>query len=168
MSSYYAERMKELTGKSPEEAREERKKAAETKKAKPPEKRVLTPPSSPPPKPVSVKAKTQEVSHAPPDIPRHVWKMLQEGGELAAERLLEMLNLANFHELKATEKARLIDMALTRAYGLPVRRSVNVELQSENADAVAAALADLHAALPESEKRPIDITPTHYRTGEYN
>lgn len=101
---------------------------------------------------------------APPtDIPPEVWAVLQEAGERAAQRLLELLDAATFPALPAATRARLIELALTRAYGLPVRRSISVDLSATDADAVAAALLDLHAALPEraqdGPRAPRDVSP---------
>ena len=85
-------------------------------------------------------------------IPDHVWQVLQQAGDKAAQRLLELLEAASFSKLAPTAQARVIELALTRAYGLPVRRSVNVDLSSSDADAVAASLAALTDALPERQR----------------
>lgn len=92
------------------------------------------------------------------DIPDHVWNMLQEAGEEAARRLRDMLQGPAFASFKPTERTRLIELALTRAYGLPVRRSVEVKLSSDDADAVAASLLSLGESLPE-RRTMRDITP---------
>ena len=89
----------------------------------------------------------------PPDqgsaIPEHVWALLQEAGELAATRLRDMLASPTFKSYAPAAQRALLDLALTRAYGLPVRRSLSVNLSTSDADAVAASLADLAASLPE-------------------
>ena len=82
------------------------------------------------------------------DIPPHVRDILADAGERAADRLRDILASPSFPSLPATAQRALIDLALTRAYGLPVRRSVNVEV---GADAVAASLASLSAHLPERD-----------------
>lgn len=117
--------------------------------------------AAPAPKPDSVD--TQPDDALPPDagIPAHVWATLQEAGEEAAQRLLELLDPVRFNKLAGSVQRALLDLALTRAYGLPVRRSVNVSLTSDDADAVAASLQDLRDSLPERRPEPRDITPTH-------
>lgn len=82
-------------------------------------------------------------------IPPHVWAMLQRGGELAAQRLVELLASPAFRRYSPAAQRSLIDLALTRAYGLPIKRALTVSLSSGDADAVAASLLDLSAALPE-------------------
>ena len=83
------------------------------------------------------------------DIPPHVWAMLQEAGEVAAHRLVQLLRSKAFLSYAPTAQKALIELALTRAYGLPVRKALNVNLSTSDADAVAASLADLAQALPE-------------------
>lgn len=83
------------------------------------------------------------------DIPPHVWAMLQEAGEVAASRLVAILKSQAFMTYAPTAQKALIELALTRAYGLPVRKALNVNLSTSDADAVAASLADLAQALPE-------------------
>jgi len=82
-------------------------------------------------------------------IPAHVWQLLQEAGEQAASKLLDMLKSKAFDSYAPTAKARLIELAFTRAYGLPIRRSVDVSLSSSDADAVAQSLLALRDSLPE-------------------
>lgn len=93
------------------------------------------------------------------DIPDHVWVMLQEAGEAAAERLLELLQPAAFAKLKDGTQKALIDLAMTRAYGLPVKTQVKVV--TGEADAVAASLAQLAGQLPERHGAgdTIDVSP---------
>lgn len=93
------------------------------------------------------------------DIPPHVWSLLQGAGEEAAHRLLELLQPVQFSALAGSVQRALIDLALTRAYGLPVRRSVTVALSSSDTDAVAASLAALADSLPERRAAPRDVTP---------
>lgn len=87
-----------------------------------------------------------------PDIPPHVWDLLQEAGEEAARALLDILRSPKFRAAKVSEQRALIDLALTRAYGLPVRRSLSVNLESSDADAIAASIIGLHDALPERQQ----------------
>ena len=79
---------------------------------------------------------------------------MQSAGEAAAQRLLDLLNSPSFTSYAPSAKARLIELALTRAYGLPVRRSIDVQLSSSDADAVAASLDALRDALPERQSSP--------------
>ena len=87
------------------------------------------------------------------DVPPHVWTLLQEAGELAAERLVSILRGNAFMSYAPTAQKALIELALTRAYGLPVRKALNVNLSTSDADAVAASLADLGQNLPEHAAR---------------
>jgi hypothetical protein len=99
-------------------------------------------------------------------IPAHVWELLSEAGELAAERLRDILRSPRFKSFRPSEQRALIDLALTRAYGLPVRRSLSVSLSSSDTDAIAASLMGLQDALPERGNEPLqggqdarDVTP---------
>lgn len=91
-------------------------------------------------------------------IPPHVWEILQNAGEEAARRLYDLLRSPQFARYAPSAQARLIELGLTRAYGLPVRRSIDLSLTSDDADAVAQSLLDLGASLPE-RKSIIDISP---------
>ena len=77
------------------------------------------------------------------DIPDDVWALLQDSGKRAAERLYQMLDGAAFTSYSPTARARLIELALVRAYGLPVKRSIDVSISTDDADAVAASLQAL-------------------------
>jgi hypothetical protein len=79
----------------------------------------------------------------PPGLPAHVAATLAKAGEKAAQRLLELLAGPRFERFRPSEQRALIELALTRAYGLPVRREVSVNLSSSDSDAVAASLASL-------------------------
>lgn len=104
---------------------------------------------------------------APHDgIPPHVWETLQQAGEEAAQRLLSLLQSPRFNTFAPTAQKALIELAMTRAYGLPVRRSVEVKLSSDDADAVAASLSALRDSLPERGPVPRDITPDDSSGGE--
>ncbi|MDJ0828135.1 MAG: hypothetical protein QNJ16_21885 [Rhodobacter sp.] len=116
--------------------------------------------SAPPPPAVANEPDAPVTTSPGGDIPPHVWSLLQEAGEAAAEKLLAILTSPTFSTYAPTAQARLIELAMTRAYGLPVRRSVNVELSSDDADAVAASIAALRGSLPEVAPRVVDVTPT--------
>lgn len=90
-------------------------------------------------------------------VPKHVWDLLQKAGEAAAFRLNEILQSPKFAKYPPTAQKALIELALTRAYGLPVRKAVTVMLSSSDSDAVAKSLSELTSALPEMRAR--DITP---------
>lgn len=104
-----------------------------------------------------------EVAGAPQEgIPAHVWMLLQQAGEEAAARLLELLRSPRFKSYAPSAQKALIELALTRAYGLPVRRSLSVSLQSDDADAIAASLMSLQDSLPERSqegRETRDVTP---------
>lgn len=90
-----------------------------------------------------------------PDIPPHVWSLLQQAGETAAARLVAILQSPRFPALPASSQKGLIELALTRAYGLPIRKALNVNLSSTDADAVAASLSDLSQSLPENMRHQL-------------
>ena len=94
-----------------------------------------------------------------PDIPPHVWALLQEAGEEAARRLFEILRSSAFTRYPASAQKALIELALTRAYGLPVKRSLSVNLESSDADAIAQSLMGLQDALPERQSAAPDAAP---------
>ena len=118
----------------------------------------LPPPSLPPPLPQDAPAPDALDGDVLPmspvgDIPPHVWALLQQAGELAAEKLVAILQSPRFASYAPTAQRALIELALTRAYGLPIRRALNVNLSSSDSDAVAHSLADLAGALPETAPR---------------
>lgn len=86
-------------------------------------------------------------------LPADVAEDILEAGRLAAKRLREELGAAKFAKLPPAVRRGLIELGLTRAYGLPVKREVTVNLSSNDMDAVAASLALLAEALPEKNKR---------------
>ena len=89
------------------------------------------------------------------DIPPHVWALLQSAGEIAAQRLVQVLKSPAFSTYAPSAQRGLIELALTRAYGLPIRKALNVTLTSSDSDAVAASLADLSNSLPEHVRHTI-------------
>ena len=91
----------------------------------------------------------------PDHIPEHVWHLLQQAGEVAAQRLHDLLSKPSFARLRPSEQIKLVDLALTRAYGQPIKREVRIDLSGGDADAVAASLARITGRLPEYR----DITP---------
>jgi hypothetical protein len=89
------------------------------------------------------------------DIPPHVWNLLQTAGELGAARLVQILQSPAFPSMAPSAQRGLIELALTRAYGLPIRKALNVNLTTGDADAVAASLADLASNLPETQREAV-------------
>jgi hypothetical protein len=100
------------------------------------------------------------------DIPPHVWTMLQQAGELAAARLVQVLQSPRFAAYSPAAQRGLIELALVRAYGLPVRKALNVNLSTSDSDAVAASLADLAANLPENARSAVREALDASRMGE--
>jgi hypothetical protein len=105
-------------------------------------------PSAAPPMPDSpLPAVSADPSDAdaplPAGLPANVAATLAKAGEAAATRLLSLLTGPRFDRFRPSEQRALIELALTRAYGLPVRREVSVSLTSSDTDAVAASLAHL-------------------------
>lgn len=98
-----------------------------------------------PPDPVPAVSDDPSVADSPlpAGLPQHVAATLAQAGERAAQRLLEILTSKAFERYRPSEQRALIELALTRAYGLPVRREVSVSLTSDDSDAVAASLAQL-------------------------
>lgn len=85
------------------------------------------------------------------DVPPETWAALSRAGHSAAQRLLELIEGRGWSALKPGDKARLIELALTRAYGPPVQRTASLELRGTVSDAVADSLARLSAVdLPET------------------
>lgn len=104
----------------------------------------------------------------PEHVPAHVWHLLQRSGEKAAEKLLDILTSASWAKLPTATQLRVIDLALTRAYGPPIKREVSVALTGKVSDATSDALAAMSGQpLPEyrhhtSKGRAddaIDVTP---------
>tara|TARA_R110000823_G_scaffold5692_6_gene22457 strand:- start:251 stop:634 length:384 start_codon:yes stop_codon:yes gene_type:complete len=86
----------------------------------------------------------------PDNIPPATWAALSEAGHVAAERLLSLLQGPAFMRLKAGDQARLIELAMNRAYGPPIKRELSLSLSGQVSDAVAESLGRLAGAeLPE-------------------
>lgn len=100
--------------------------------------------------PEAVDGEVMPIAGIGQDIPPHVWHLLQQAGELAAGRLVEILQSPAFKTYAPSAQRGLIELALTRAYGLPIRKALNLNLSTNDADAVAQSLADLAANLPEN------------------
>jgi len=96
-------------------------------------------------------AEPQSVDEGRPDaIPPEAWAALQEAGQAAAERLRDLIAAKSFERLRPSEQARLIQLALDRAYGPPVKREMSLTLSGNVSDAVAESLGRLASAeLPE-------------------
>lgn len=97
-----------------------------------------------------------EVMDSRPDnIDAETWALIQETGKLATERLYEILASPRFVRLKATEKAKLIQLAQNRAFGMPQsnRQDTN-RRRAGYTDATAASLRELadRTHLPEYRK----------------
>lgn len=91
-----------------------------------------------------------EPQASPDGIPAETWALLRSAGHTAAERLDTMLKSSSFNRLKASDQARLVELALNRAYGPPVKREMSLTLSGDVSDAVATSLARLSSVdLPE-------------------
>ena len=108
------------------------------------------------PDPVEVLPPQVDAGPAPQGIPDHVWHTLQAAGEKAVSRLYQILAGSRFMQMAPTAQKALIELALNRAYGLPVRKSIEVHV--DGADAIAASLAELDAQLPEMGQ-PVSSDP---------
>lgn len=100
----------------------------------------------------------------PDNIPSDVWALIQDNGRVATERLSELLNSQRFHRLKASDQAKLIQLAQDRAFGRPdpgVKRTIKT-VSHEIHDATAHSLRNLQTrlTLPEySRARRTDDAP---------
>lgn len=104
--------------------------------------------------PSTTSDKGSDVAPKPDSVPAHVWTTLQAAGERAADKLLDMLSSKKFDRLRPSEQARLVELALNRAYGPPIKREMSLTLTGNVSDAVAASLATLSATdLPEMAGR---------------
>lgn len=94
---------------------------------------------------------TETPADGKPDaMPPEAWEALQQAGTRAAERLRDLIEANSFKRLKPTDQARLIQLALDRAYGPPVKREMSLTLSGTVSDAVAESLGRLASAdLPE-------------------
>lgn len=86
-------------------------------------------------------------------IPPETAALLRKAGHAAAEALADWLEPHKLAKLKPGERIRLVELALTRAFGPPVKREVSVTLSGDVSDAVSASLAALSARdLPEMRR----------------
>lgn len=96
----------------------------------------------------------------PDNIPQEVWDLIQENGQLATQRLHEILSGPRFHRLRAGDQAKLIALAQNRAYGLPKSdRSDTGKRKAGATDVTQAELNNLasRAALPEYRRVQTDV-----------
>ena len=92
----------------------------------------------------------ESVAKRPDNIPPATWEALSEAGHVAAERLLDLLQSKSFERLKSGDQARLIELALNRAFGPPIKREMSLTLSGTVSDAVAESLSNLASVdLPE-------------------
>ena len=95
-------------------------------------------------------AETSPLDGKPDTIPAHVWQTLQDSGAMAAQRLSDLLHGKSFERLKVGDQTRLIQLALDRAYGPPIKREMSLQLSGTVSDAVAESLGRLASTeLPE-------------------
>lgn len=110
---------------------------------------------------------TDAPSDRPSTIPAEVWAALQDAGQAAAERLRDLLKAKAFERLKPGDQARLIELALNRAYGPPIKREMTLSLSGNVSDAVAASLARLSASdLPEFGQKRRNVPSEGSDTGQ--
>jgi hypothetical protein len=86
--------------------------------------------------------------------------MLQQSGDLAAQHLLNLLSHKRFPNMAVKDQARMIELALSRAYGSPdgaVRKNVHVHIADD--DKAFNAMTELskkaHRDLPEFNKNKV-------------
>ena len=100
--------------------------------------------------PTSTDSEQDAPAKRPDNIPPATWQALSEAGHQAAERLLDLIKAKSFERLKPTDQARLIELALNRAYGPPIKREMSLTLSGNVSDAVAESLGALAGtSLPE-------------------
>ena len=111
--------------------------------------------------PVPVEPKLTAENYAPGTIPDHVWRLLGSAGEAAAVRLQHMLtDHDQWAALKQGERLRLVELAMNRAYGPPVKREVKLTGKLD-ADAVQASLSRLSDAMDLPEYRGAGSAPAN-------
>lgn len=96
----------------------------------------------------------------PETIPKHVWAIMRENGELATKQLNSLLRSPKFPRLSASDQAKLITLAQNRAYGTP-QSGVAKQRKSRagSGDIVQAELDSLvyRASLPEYRGRSEEV-----------
>lgn len=111
----------------------------------------------------AVEAEVEDLSFRPDNIDAETWSLILENGQLATLRLNEILRSPNFHRMKAADRAKIIQLAQNRAYGLPAQNKSGEggKKKAGVGDVTAAELRDLasRAALPEyrSTKIAMDV-----------
>jgi hypothetical protein len=109
----------------------------------------------------AIEAEVEDLSFRPDNIDAETWAIILENGRLATERLNEILRSPSWVRLKAADKAKLIQLAQNRAYGLPAQNK-NGDGSKRKAgigDVTAAELRDLasRAALPEYRNTKVSL-----------
>lgn len=89
---------------------------------------------------------------ANPSIPPIVWEILQEAGDVASQRLLDLISDdVKFSRLSTKDQIKLIEMAFNRAYGLPdspMKKNVHLHLDKDDKGASVNMLDELaHKAM---------------------
>lgn len=86
-------------------------------------------------------------------------RLLSETADLFVEHVHGIFSSkVELKKLKTSDLIKLGGLVMTRAWGAPEQRAVNLNVSAEYADAVAASLGGLHAQLPE-QRGVIDVSP---------
>ncbi len=104
---------------------------------------------------IALEGEVERLDSRPDDITAEVWDLMQENGELATQRLNEILTSTRFLRLRASDQAKLIALAQNRAYGSPKQNRDNENRRGGKLiDATASELGDLlrRASLPEYKR----------------
>lgn len=109
-----------------------------------------------------LEAEIETLDFRPDNIDAETWGIILENGRLATERLNEILRSPSFVRLKAADKAKLIQLAQNRAYGLPAQNKLadTGKRKAGIGDVTAAELRDLasRAALPEYRNTSVSLS----------
>ena len=93
-------------------------------------------------------------------MPAHVQDIISKTGEQAAHQLHRLLHDPQFQSYRVSDQLAAMTLAFNRAYGLPennsVSKSISLNLNSDNSDAVASALRTM--ALKDVPKPPANGT----------
>ena len=83
-------------------------------------------------------------------MPEHVQDIISKTGEQAAHQLHRLLHDPQFASYRVSDQLAAMTLAFNRAYGLPennsVSKSISLNLNSDNSDAVASALRKMALA----------------------
>ena len=109
----------------------------------------------------AVGAEIERLDFKPDDIPMHVWDLIQENGEIATEKLNQILLSPRFMRIRPGDQAKLIALAQNRAYGTPKQNKVDPRRSTGLIDVTAKELQDLanRTMLPEyklSQSKTVD------------